>query len=29
VGKEHSDDAAVYKINDEQAIVCTTDFFMP
>ncbi len=29
VGKESSDDAAVYRINDEQAIVATTDFFMP
>jgi selenide,water dikinase len=29
VGIETSDDAAVYKINDEQAIVATTDFFMP
>jgi selenide,water dikinase len=29
VGTESSDDAAVYKINDEQAIVVTTDFFMP
>jgi selenide,water dikinase len=29
VGTESSDDAAVYRINDEQAIVVTTDFFMP
>lgn len=29
VGTENSDDAAVYKINDSQAIVVTTDFFMP
>jgi selenide,water dikinase len=29
VGIETSDDAAVYKINEEQAIVATTDFFMP
>lgn len=29
VGTETSDDAAVYKLNDEQAIVATTDFFMP
>ena len=29
VGIETSDDAAVYQINDEQAIVATTDFFMP
>ena len=29
VGIETSDDAAVYKINDTQAIVATTDFFMP
>src|SRR5436853_2797924 len=29
VGIETSDDAAVYKLNDEQAIVATTDFFMP
>lgn len=29
VGPESSDDAAVYRINDEQAIVATTDFFMP
>jgi len=29
VGKESSDDAAVYRINDTQAIVATTDFFMP
>jgi len=29
VGSETSDDAAVYRINDEQAIVATTDFFMP
>lgn len=29
VGIESSDDAAVYRINDEQAIVATTDFFMP
>ena len=29
VGTESSDDAAVYRLNDEQAIVVTTDFFMP
>jgi selenide,water dikinase len=29
VGPEASDDAAVYRLNDEQAIVATTDFFMP
>ncbi len=29
VGIETSDDAAVYQINAEQAIVATTDFFMP
>ncbi len=29
VGKETSDDAAVYRLNDQQAIIATTDFFMP
>ncbi len=29
VGIETSDDAAVYQLDDEQAIVATTDFFMP
>lgn len=29
VGVENSDDAAVYQLNDEQAIVATTDFFTP
>src|SRR4030095_16543320 len=29
VGIETSDDAAVYRIGDAQAIVATTDFFMP
>lgn len=29
VGAKTSDDAAVYKINDQQAVVLTTDFFMP
>jgi selenide,water dikinase len=29
IGIETSDDAAVYQINDTQAIVATTDFFMP
>ncbi len=29
VGTETSDDAAVYQINEHQAIVATTDFFMP
>jgi selenide,water dikinase len=29
VGSETSDDAAVYRLNDSQAIVATTDFFMP
>lgn len=28
-GLEHPDDAAVWRINDEQAIVATTDFFTP
>src|ERR1700739_3491791 len=28
VGIETSDDAAVYQLNDEQALVATTDFFM-
>ena len=28
VGIETSDDAAVYKLNDEQALIATTDFFM-
>ena len=29
VGTETSDDAAVYKLNDTQALVATTDFFTP
>jgi selenide, water dikinase len=29
VGSETSDDAAVFRVNDAQAIVSTTDFFMP
>jgi selenide,water dikinase len=29
VGTETADDAAVYQINETQAIVATTDFFMP
>ena len=29
VGTETADDAAVWKLNDEQAVVATTDFFMP
>ena len=29
VGTETSDDAAVYRLNDQQAIIATTDFFMP
>lgn len=29
VGTESSDDAAVYRINESQAIIATTDFFMP
>ena len=29
VGTETDDDAAVYQINEHQAIVATTDFFMP
>jgi len=29
VGRETSDDAAVYKLNDSQALIATTDFFMP
>ena len=29
VGLESSDDAAVYRLNDTQAIIATTDFFMP
>ena len=29
VGTETADDAAVYRLNDEQALVATTDFFMP
>jgi selenide,water dikinase len=29
VGTETADDAAVYKLNEEQAIVATTDFFTP
>jgi selenide,water dikinase len=29
VGTESSDDAAVYQLNEHQAIVVTTDFFMP
>lgn len=29
VGTETADDAAVWKLNDDQAVVATTDFFMP
>ena len=29
VGRESSDDAAVYRLNDNQALIATTDFFMP
>ncbi len=29
VGSENADDAAVYQLNEEQAIVATTDFFTP
>jgi selenide, water dikinase len=29
VGIETSDDAAVYRLNDDQALIATTDFFMP
>ena len=29
VGAETADDAAVYRLNDDQAVIATTDFFMP
>ncbi|SPY08592.1 Selenide, water dikinase [Oligella urethralis] len=29
VGNETVDDAAVFRLNDEQALIATTDFFMP
>ncbi len=29
VGRDTSDDAAVYRLSDDQAVVATTDFFMP
>src|SRR5579883_2896398 len=29
VGLETGDDAAVYRLNDGQALIATTDFFMP
>ncbi|TRW99203.1 selenide, water dikinase SelD [Paracoccus sp. M683] len=29
IGNETADDAAVYRLNDQQALVATTDFFMP
>ncbi|MDQ3124161.1 MAG: selenide, water dikinase SelD [Pseudomonadota bacterium] len=29
VGTETSDDAAIWRLNDQQALVATTDFFMP
>src|SRR6202007_685720 len=29
VGIETADDAAVWKLNDQQALIATTDFFMP
>lgn len=29
VGTETSDDAAVYRLNNQQALIATTDFFMP
>lgn len=29
VGNESNDDAAVYRVNDDTAVISTTDFFMP
>jgi selenide,water dikinase len=29
VGRDTGDDAAVYRLNDQQAVIATTDFFMP
>ena len=29
VGVETGDDAAVYRLNDDQAVIATTDFFTP
>ena len=29
IGSETADDAAVYRLNDQQALIATTDFFMP
>lgn len=29
VGNHSRDDAAVYKLNEEEALISTTDFFMP
>src|SRR5690606_33147971 len=29
IGTDTADDAAVYRLNDEQALIATTDFFMP
>jgi selenide,water dikinase len=29
LGNKNGDDAAVFKISDDQAVVATTDFFMP
>lgn len=29
VGNETADDAAVFRLNDDQALIATTDFFMP
>ena len=29
VGSENNEDAAVYRLNDTQALIATTDFFMP
>ena len=29
VGIDTADDAAVYQLNDQQALIATTDFFMP
>src|SRR5688572_17572910 len=29
IGNEYKDDAAVYQLNDREALISTTDFFMP
>ncbi|MFM8666818.1 MAG: selenide, water dikinase SelD, partial [Betaproteobacteria bacterium] len=29
VGLDTADDAAVFRLNDEQALIATTDFYMP